>query len=202
VGRVNVHGYQYGGGRRDLLYQDVHAAGKILWNSEYGEGDATGMSLASNLNLDFRWLHPTAWVYWQAFDGGGWGLIQADENAGTLGAVNPKYYVLAQFSRHIRPGMRIIDGGEGNTVAAYDPAAHRLVIVTTNYGTGQWINYDLSKFGAVQGANGTVRRWATDTSGSGDKYTFHSDTNLSGKRFWSYFSPNTVQTFEVDNVTL
>ena len=33
------------------------------------------MSLASNLNLDMRWLHPTAWVYWQVLDGGGWGLV-------------------------------------------------------------------------------------------------------------------------------
>ncbi|KAK3375846.1 hypothetical protein B0T24DRAFT_591545 [Lasiosphaeria ovina] len=40
------------------------AAGKKLWNSEYGEGDATGQRLASNLLLDFRWLKPTAWVYW------------------------------------------------------------------------------------------------------------------------------------------
>ena len=65
VGKINTHGYQYGGGRRDLLYAAAHNAGKVLWNSEYGEGDATGLSLASNLNLDFTWLHPTAWVYWQ-----------------------------------------------------------------------------------------------------------------------------------------
>ena len=36
VGRVNVHGYQYGGGRRDLLYSAT--TDKKLWNSEYGEG--------------------------------------------------------------------------------------------------------------------------------------------------------------------
>src|SRR5262245_2136975 len=33
VAQVNVHGYQYESGRRDLLYSDVHSAGKILWNS-------------------------------------------------------------------------------------------------------------------------------------------------------------------------
>ncbi len=201
VGRVNVHGYQYGGGHRDLLYNDVAAAGKKLWNSEYGENDATGLSLASNLNLDLRWLHPTAWVYWQALDGGGWGLLQADNDAGTLGAVNNKYFVLAQYSRHIRPGMRIIDGGEGNTVAAYDATGHKLIIVTTNYGTGQWINYDLSRFGAASGSvGGLVRRWSTATNGS-ERYGYHEDTHLSGKRFWSWFPPNTVQTFEVDAVT-
>ena len=42
------------------------------------QGDASGMSLASNLNLDMRWLHPTAWVYWQVLDGGGWGLVSIE----------------------------------------------------------------------------------------------------------------------------
>ncbi len=204
VGKINTHGYQYGGGRRDLLYAAAHNAGKVLWNSEYGEGDATGLSLASNLNLDFTWLHPTAWVYWQVLDGGGWGLIQANEAAGTTGAVNPKYYVLAQFTRHIRPGMRIIGSGDANSVAAYDQVARKLVIVTTNYGTGQWISYDLSKFATVTGSGGTglVGRWATQTSGSGDLYAYHADTFLHGKLFWSWFAANTVQTFEIDGVDL
>jgi galactan endo-1,6-beta-galactosidase len=203
VDKINVHGYQYEGGRRDLLFDEAQAAGKVLWNSEYGEGDGTDLSLASNLNLDMRWLHPTAWVYWQVLDTGGWGLIQAEESAGTIGAVNTKYYVLAQYTRHVRPGMTIIDGGEGNTTAAYDPAAHRLVLVTTNYGTAQTITYDLSKFSSVGGgANGLVDRWATETSGTGDNYAHHTDTYLSGTSFSAPFPVNTVQTFQIDNVFL
>ena len=76
VGRVNVHGYEYTGGRRDGLYELVHKDGKALWNSEYGEGDQSGLPLAENLSLDLFWLHPTAWVYWQPFDIPGWGMIQ------------------------------------------------------------------------------------------------------------------------------
>lgn len=202
VGKINVHGYQYAGGRRDLLYNAAHAAGKVLWNSEYGENDGTGLSLASNLNLDMRWLHPTAWVYWQAMDGGGWGLIQADEAAGTTGAVNTKFYVLAQYTRHIRPGMHIIDGGEANTTAGYDPTNKRLVLVTTNYGTAQRITYDLSKFTTVAGGTGgLVDRWATQTGG-GDAYTHHTDTHLSGKSFAVSFPANTVQTFQIENVVM
>jgi galactan endo-1,6-beta-galactosidase len=202
VGKVNVHGYQYELGRRDLLYNDVHGAGKVLWNSEYGEGDGTGLRLAKNLTLDFRWLHPTAWVYWQALDGDGWGLIQADEEAGTVGAVNTKYYVLAQFARHIRPGMSIMDGGEDDTVAAYDASAKRLVLVTTNYGTAQTITYDLSRFSTVGGGSGgVVPRWTTQTGG-GDAYTYRTDTYLSGKGFSCAFAANTVQTFQIDNVVL
>ena len=54
MGQVNTHGYQQGGGRRDLLYSAT--LGKKLWNSEYGEGDGSGRSLAANLHLDFRWV--------------------------------------------------------------------------------------------------------------------------------------------------
>lgn len=203
IARVNVHGYQYEGGRRDLLFNEVSAAGKPLWQSEYGDGDGTGMKMARNLTYDLRWLHPTAWVYWQAFDGLEWGLIFCDENAGTLGQVNPKYFVFAQYSRHIRPGMRILDPGDGNTVAAYDATARRLVLVTANFDTGQWINYDLSRFSAVGGASGGVRRWMTTTDAGGERYVAHpTDTVLDGKRFWSWFPAHTVQTFEIDNVSL
>ncbi len=210
VGRVNFHGYQYEGGRRDLLYDDVHAAGKPLWMSEYGEGRGSGMRLATNLCLDMRWLHPTAWVYWQAYDGfdkdgGAWGLIQVDEDNGTVGAVNPKYWVLTQYARHIRPGMRILSGGaDVNTVAAYDTSASRLVLVTANYGTPQWVTYDLSRFSSVGGgANGVVRRWITVTGAGGERYGAHpSDTTLNGKQFWSWFPANSIQTFEIDNVSL
>jgi len=194
VGRVNVHGYQYGGGRRDLLYAAV--AGKRLWNSEYGESDGTGVSLASNLNLDFRWLHPTAWCYWQPLDSGGWGLIQSNPGDNWIGPANPKYYVLAQYTRHIRPGMTIVDGGEGNTVAAYDAPARKLVIVTMNYNTAQAITYNLSNF---FNAAGPVRRWVTMT-GSGAKYATFADIIVSNKVFTSSFATNTIQTFEVQNV--
>jgi galactan endo-1,6-beta-galactosidase len=196
VGRVNVHGYQYGGGRRDLLYAAV--AGKRLWNSEYGESDGSGVSLASNLNLDFRWLHPTAWCYWQPFDSGGWGLVQSNPGDNWIGTANAKYYVLAQYTRHIRPGMTILDGGEGNTVAAYDASARKLVIVTMNYNTPQTITYNLSNCFNVAGP---MRRWVTMT-GSGSKYATFTDTSLSNKVFASYFATNTIQTFEVQNVDL
>ncbi|KAK7222780.1 hypothetical protein V2G26_010783 [Clonostachys chloroleuca] len=201
VNRINVHGYQYGDGRRDTLHSLASSAGKKLWNSEYGESDATGQRLVSNLMLDFRWLKPTAWVYWQVLDGGGWGVIDADNDALTIGSANQKYFALAQFTRHIRPGMVILDGGNSNTVAAYDSSARKLVIVAVNWDSAQYLNFDLSKF-TQPGVNGAlVRRWSTQLT-SGNRYVAASDTYISGTKFWSYFSTGAVQTFEVDNVIL
>ncbi|EED24652.1 conserved hypothetical protein [Talaromyces stipitatus ATCC 10500] len=201
VGRINVHGYQYSGGRRDTLYSLASGAGKRLWNSEYGESDATGESLVTNLLLDFRWLHPTAWVYWQAIDGSGWGLIDGDNDNVSLGAISQKYFALSQFTRHIRPGMRILDGGSDYTVAAYDSTAQKLVIVAANWGAAQYLNFELSDFSSPGVSGAVVPRWITQV-GTGDQYSSHNDTYISGTKFWSYFPTGAVQTFEVSKVVL
>ena len=36
--------------------------GKVIRNSEYGDGDGTGLTLATNLHLDFSRLHVRSWV--------------------------------------------------------------------------------------------------------------------------------------------
>ncbi|WAU83753.1 beta-1,6-galactanase [Streptomyces sp. Qhu-G9] len=205
VNQFNVHGYQGSGGRRDLLHTDVvTTSGKKLWNSETGDKDGTGLTMASNLCLDFRWLHPTAWVYWQVMDpSSGWAMIAYDQNTLQPTAVQTKYYVMAQFSRHIRPGMTILDTGVGYAVAAHDATQKRLVVVAVNSGAAQTLTFDLSRFGQVTGGSGgLVRRWNTLTSGGGDLYTARSDTYLNGKRLSVPFAAASVQTFEIDGVTV
>jgi len=200
IARVNTHSYSglspYRGTNRGPLYTAV--GGKRLSMSEYGDSDGTGMTMADTIVRDLYELHPTSWAYWQPLDSGGWGLIQSNPGDNWIGAANIKYHVLAQFSRHIRPGMTIYKSDDHNTVVAYDATAHKLVLVTVNFGTAQWINYDLSRFGTV---TGPITRWSTATGGT-DRYHQYNDTNLSGKIFWSWFTPNTVQTFEVSGVTL
>ncbi|ONI80381.1 beta-1,6-galactanase [Saccharothrix sp. ALI-22-I] len=199
VRQVNVHGYQGLSGRRDLLGNDVRASGKVLWNSEHGDSDGSGMMTARCLLMDFRWLKPTAWCYWQVMDPtAGWGTIRYDGNAGVAGAVETKLYVLAQFTRHIRPGMRIINTGVDYAVAAHDSAARRLVIVAANNGAAQTLTFDLSRFGTVP--NGTATRWSTLTSGSGDRYTRRTDISANGKLVRVPFAAGAVQTIQVDGV--
>ncbi|OIJ99467.1 glycoside hydrolase [Streptomyces monashensis] len=206
VDRVNVHGYQGSGGRRDLLYSDVvTTSGKALWNSETGDSDSTGLTLASNLLYDFRWLHPTAWVYWQVMDpSSGWATIAYDAATLQPGAVQTKYYTLAQFTRHIRPGMTILDTGVSYAVAALDTSAKRLVIVAANTSaSATTLTFDLSGFSAVTGGpGGLVPRWNTVTTGGSDLYTAHSDTYLSGKAVAVPFAAKSVQTLEVDGVSV
>lgn len=202
VRQVNVHGYGPDG-RRDLLYNAVRADNKILWNSEHGDGDGTGLAMARNLCMDWRWLHPTAWCYWQVMDpSAGWGTIRYNGDTATAGAVETKYYMLAQFTRHIRPGMRIIDVGVDYVIAAYDPAARRLVVVALNSGAAQNLTFDLSRFAQVAGgANGVVSRWSTVPGGS-DRYTARQDVRVTNKRVTVPFAAASVQTLQIDGVVV
>lgn len=100
VGRINVHGYQYQYGRRDKLYELIHKDGKPLWNSEYGEGDRSGLQLAENLGLDLYWMHPTAWVYWQPFDIPGWGMIVVRLATHHCANLNIAFDAVSVTSRH------------------------------------------------------------------------------------------------------
>ncbi|MER7968647.1 beta-1,6-galactanase [Streptomyces sp. NPDC096080] len=205
VDRVNVHGYQGSGGRRDLLYTDVvTTAGKDLWNSESGDNDGTGYTLAFNLLYDFAWLHPTARVYWQVMDpSANWAMIAYDAGTLAAGAVQRKYYTMAQFSRHIRPGMRILDTGVSYAVAAHDASAKRLVIVALNTAaSAQNLTFDLSSFTtATGGTGGVVPRWNTVTTG-GDAYKAYTDTYMSAKKLTVPFAAKAVQTLQIDGVTI
>jgi galactan endo-1,6-beta-galactosidase len=176
VNRVNVHGYQGSGGRRDLLYTDVvTTARKQLWNSEYGDSDGTGLTLASNLCLDFRWLHPTAWCYWQVMDPtAGWAMIHYDENTLQAGAVQTKYYVMGPVQpphppRHDDPrhGRRLRGGRPGHG-------------------------------GPTPGHRGRQHGRGPD----GDLYTERADTYLSGKLLRVQFGAGAVQTFQVEGVAV
>ena len=153
--------------------------------------------MAHNLNLDFHQLHPTGWCYWQALDKAGWGLIQSDPGRRWIGAANPKYFVLAQYTRHIRPGMTIVDAGDKNTVAAYDPVTQKLVLVTANFNAPQWINYQLKNFPE---ASSGIQSWMTAT-GTGPKYQASTNLIIEGHSFRAWFPANAVQTFEIGTST-
>lgn len=195
---VNVHGYQYADGHRDVLHELVSKDGKQLWNSEYGESIGTGLLMTKNLHLDFRYLHPTAWCFWQPFDGKGWGAITTDLPGKVFQHVNPKYFVLAQYTRHIRPGMTILTTDDTDTIAAYDQTKHQLVIIVHNLsGKEEEKIYDLSKFDLPDGA---VSHWITEPNGS-TFYQEQKDLNIAGKRVHVMLPASSIHTLVLDHVT-
>ena len=163
IGQVNVHGYQEENGDRAGLHRLIKESGKPLWNSEYGDGDGSGLKMAGNLHRDLAHLRPVSWSYWQPVDTGGWGLIRGDLRRGTMRRTNPKWQVLAHYTRHIPPGATILSSGDELTVAAYDSARKRLALVCLNDSREERdLRIDLSAFSPVGNKAG---RWITEPRG-------------------------------------
>jgi galactan endo-1,6-beta-galactosidase len=168
VGLVNVHGYSngtepYHGPNRLELHRAVE--GKRLWQSEYGDGDASGYTMAQAIIHDVRELRPSAWIYWQPVEPDvnayGWGLVNANyvDTRDQLSAektplvrVNRKFYVFGQFTRYLRPDYQLIDIDDPNSIAAYDRGSHTLVVIKVTGEAPETINLDLSCFSEVGNA--------------------------------------------------
>ena len=159
LSKINVH--SYGGGDRTQLSNFALSHGKDLWLSEDGDGEPSGLSMARNITDDLNGLHPSAWITWQVVDSSvGWGFLrnpQLDETT-TAYTVNKKFFVMAQYSRFLRPGYQIIALDDPDSVAAWDAKAGRVVIITRNGDdTDRRITFDLSRF-TKMGARAAVYR--------------------------------------------
>ena len=166
------------------------------------------MTLARTITEDLNHLRPTAWVYWQPVEPySAWGLVNgaygnaSDETSPTRGQplwVYTKYYVLAQFSRFLRPGYQVLGSSDGNTVVAYSRADSRLVLISVNYGSPQTLRYDLSRLSSVP--DSTVQVTVTQTDGS--RLLSESTIPLRGKILTVAVERNSIQSLVVSGVTL
>jgi O-glycosyl hydrolase len=155
IGQLNVH--SYGNIHQTGVRDFARAAGIRLWMSENDtpldrdpqdfEGMPSALAFAEHVVLDLKRLEPAAWVFWQAVEsfspkdkgaGSNWGLIKADLTAPAAGPhaihVTRKYWAMAQFSRYIRPGDRLVAVDDLDTAGALSPDGRRLVLVHVNPG--------------------------------------------------------------------
>jgi O-glycosyl hydrolase len=171
---------------------------KPLWVSEYGDGDASGLTMARRIRNDIALMWARAWVYWQVVDsGGGWGMLSNPEDgSGNTGfTINRKFYVMGQFSQFIRPGCRIINVGDTNSLAAYNPTNHTLTIVTVNETTNSFnVTYDL---GAFTNLPPQAARYRTSPS---ETLLALSPLSLSGRQFTSAIVAQSVTSHVLTNV--
>lgn len=150
IGQISTHSYNANNpGDLASLADSLH---KTLRQTEYGDGDATGMKLARRIRDDLTQLRPVSWCYWQGADYAGWGLLynRLNGHGRETYSITEKFRVFEQFTRFLRPGCQIIDCGDTNSVAGYDPASKTLAIVTVNDSLDDFPQtYDLSGFAAT-----------------------------------------------------
>lgn len=218
VGRLNTHTYGTDGrtGVRDIAKGEATA----LWMSEVDVGGSvpqsfTDMSpaldLAGRINDDIRELEPRAWVLWQAVEdyenmtpaheNSNWGLIQTDFTPADAATEplrkNKKYWAMANFSRFVRPGARVINTDDAHTLAALRPGGQGAVVVHTNTtGEEQEITLDLDGFQRVDGV--PVERYTTDATKNLQR---ESDVATVGRALRATVGAGSVTTFVLPGVT-
>ncbi len=147
IGQIATH--SYGANDPEGLHSLALYLHKPLRQSEYGDGEETGLKTARRIHDDLVHLRPLSWCLWQAV-GGSWGLLDNSLRPGASQtiSISQKFYSFEQFTRFIRPGFDIIACGDHNSVAGYDPESQTLVIVTVNDHTRDFVvTYDLGGFG-------------------------------------------------------
>ncbi|CAI6077187.1 hypothetical protein PAECIP112173_02467 [Paenibacillus sp. JJ-100] len=197
ISQINTH--TYNGNNRTALRNTAASAGKPLWASEYGDGDASGLTMSRTILKDMRNMGATAWVYWQAVDSAeGWGFFKNVLNNTKTSSytVNQKYYVMGNYSKFIRPGYKIIGMSDANTLAAYDAASGKVVLVTTNSeSTDTTVTYDLSRFSSV-GSSVQVYR----TSGA-EQLQQLTNLPIQNKTFTATAKANSVTTYVISGAS-
>jgi galactan endo-1,6-beta-galactosidase len=216
IGRVNVHGYSkgtkpYRGPNRVEFRRAVGK--KRIFLSEYGDGDASGYTLAEEIIRDIKELRPSAWIYWQPVEPDvaefGWGLINANyvdtrdqpsPQKTVFVRANRKFFVFGQFTRYLRPGYQLIGIDDPKSVAAYDPTSHGLVIIKITGDAAESAQFDLSKFSS---SPDTVQVLATTTNPGGNipDWKQHNETlGLTGGSVQMNLLPKSVYTFVMQGV--
>ncbi|MEU8892840.1 glycoside hydrolase [Streptomyces sp. NPDC048442] len=212
VGRLNTHTYGTNGrtGVRDIAKGERVP----LWMSEVDVGGSVPQSftdmgpafdLTRRINDDIRELEPAAWVLWQAVEdyenmtpaheNSNWGLIQTDFTPADAATEplrkNKKYWAMANYSRFVRPGARVINTDDPHTLAALRPQGRGTVVVHTNpTGEEQELILDLGGFGSV--GSGPVERYTTDATRNLQR---ESDVATSGKSLKVTVGAGSVTTF-------
>ncbi|MFE2523230.1 glycoside hydrolase [Streptomyces sp. NPDC059382] len=214
IGRLNTHTYGTRGrsGPRDI----AKGAHTPLWMSEVDLGGTVPQSftdmrpaldLADRITDDLTQLEPRAWVLWQAVEdyenmspaheNSNWGLIQTDFTPADAAREplrkNKKYWAMAQYSRFIRPGARVITTDDTDTLAAIRPGGQGAVVVHTNAtGSPRTVTLDLSGFRTVSPS--PVQRYTTDATRNVHR---EADVSAEGRHLTVTLDPGSVTTLVI-----
>ncbi|OWV10983.1 glycosyl hydrolase [Fibrobacter sp. UWB5] len=194
--QVNTHSYS-GGDNRAKLFNAAFAKDKKVWQSETGPLHKSGdeniaLWMAGVILADLRDMKASAWVDWQIGDPAeNWRSLALNHSKQTF-SPNARYYMHAAFSRYIRPGSRIIDSDNGNTLAALTPEGALVLIVRNSGSSDVKYEFDLGEFVKI-GTSAKVARFELPGS-----LTKQSDIVVSGKALSMTAKSNTITTMVIE----
>ena len=196
LGQVNTHSYSDGSYRKQL-FNRAFGLNKRLWQSETGPLSKSGdehiaLWMANVIIQDLRDMHAEAWVDWQIGDPAeNWRSLALNHSKQTF-TPNARYYMHAAFSRYIRPGSRIIDSDNGNTLAALRPDGALVLVVRNSGSSDVRYSFDLTGFDKI-GSTAKVVRFELPGS-----LKAQDDIAVSGKALSMTAKANTITTMVID----
>ena len=194
--QVNTHSYS-GGDSRKGLFNAAFGQNKKVWQSETGPlhksgDDNIALWMADVIMQDLRDMKASAWVDWQIGDPAeNWRSLALNHSKQTF-TPNARYYMHAAFSRFIRPGSRIIDSDNSNTLAALREDGALVLVVRNGGSSDAKYSFDLSGFDKI-GSSAKVYRFELPGSLSAQ-----SDIALSGKALSMTAPAQTITTMVID----
>lgn len=191
------------------------------WSGTAGEkaGEmAPALWLGKKIIEDLSTLKADAWVIWQIvaayisqqeykgrhdmpclpdLNEGYWGTAFADTDKEEI-FLTQKYYAFGQFSRYIRPGMRLIKV-DRDTLACYDKENERLIVVCLNSQKADK-NIQLSVKGfSLENSEISAVRTSGDSE-SGEKWHTVAEQKADSNDFTAFLKGNSITTFIISGV--
>ena len=188
------------------------------WSNTAGENAGemgAGLGLSKKIIEDLNTLTPEAWVIWQIMAGdiskyeykgrrdpdhlpdldkGYWGVAFPDMDTEEI-FLTQKYFSFGQFSRYIRPGMRLIRVDK-NSVAAYNEDEKKLVLVCVNdKAESQHFQVKADIFSCVKSIE------AVRTSGNikdGEKWKSFKEIAFFDNGFIAHLKANSITTYIIN----
>lgn len=195
--QMNTHSYD-GYSSRQGMYEAAFAADKRIWQSESGplhRGNSTldiTLWMADVILHDIRDMKANAWVDWQLSDPAeNWQTIKVDHSKQTF-SYAPRYYMHKTFTHALRPGSRVIDSDNSNTLAAIREDGSLVLVILNTSGSAANYSFDLSKFSAI-GTKAKVSRFTLPAALKSD-----ADIALSSKTLNVTANAQSIVTLVID----
>jgi O-glycosyl hydrolase len=201
---VNIMSTHYTSGQQPALRQFALTNGVPVWVTEDGHNDTNGIVVARHIHDDLMYLWVPVWINWQVVKDDShvtYGLLYnpmvsvTNIQFTTNYIIHETFYVMGQYSEFISPGSEIINVGDTNTVAAYNPTNQTLVLVTVNdSGSAFSTTFDLSAFSSLPAQISAYR------TSSNECLVILPPLSVTNNRFTAAFPVQSVTTFVLTNI--
>lgn len=191
IHQINVH--SYAGTKRQELRALAQSAGKRLTLSEWGSSDLTGKDLAQHIQADVAQMGVVSWSIWQP----DWPRVIAIDYKTQQFSLTPMYWVLANYTRFIRPGAQFFPATDPDTLAAYDARNQQLIVVRQN-----WDNHSVSAVYRLAGFSLQQASVSTYRSSAQESLRESGPQPIAAPEFTALLPANSVTTFVVSGVSI